>query len=152
MRETLGDAFRHFADIDFFLAGLESGEMNFGNRGFRHSSQVHVGVEAVIHGVHVDVVDVEQDSTVRAPRHFGKELPFRHCRGAERDVAGDVLEEDLPSERVLVEYYLTLDNLVQQSLAEEASDFAEQGRQRSWREAVAAVQHRIERVGMPNEE
>src|SRR5947209_6676019 len=24
MRETLGDAFRHFADIDFFLAGLES--------------------------------------------------------------------------------------------------------------------------------
>src|SRR5437016_6186537 len=51
------------------------------------------------------------------------------------------------SERVLVEYYLTLEDLVQ---ARQAS--TSQSESSPWLRAVADVQHRIEQVGAPNEE
>jgi len=51
-------------------------------------------------------------------------------------------------ERVLVEYYLTLEELVLQS-----QEYMEQARQRSpWLDALADVLRRVEHVGMPDEE
>jgi len=49
-------------------------------------------------------------------------------------------------ERILVEYYLTLEELVQNNMQADQSDRA------PWLRAMADVQHRIERVGVPNEE
>lgn len=55
-------------------------------------------------------------------------------------------------ERVLVEYYLTLDGLVQRNAEQKSSSDTERGERSVWLEAIADVQHRIERVGIPNEE
>lgn len=49
------------------------------------------------------------------------------------------------SERVLVEYYLTLEDLVQATQASQSESSP-------WLSALADVQHRIEQVGAPNEE
>ncbi len=49
-------------------------------------------------------------------------------------------------ERILVEYYLTLEELVQNDMQ------ANQPDRTPWLRAMADVQHRIERVGVPNEE
>lgn len=48
-------------------------------------------------------------------------------------------------ERVLVEYYLTLEDLVQASRTSQSESSP-------WLSALADVQHRIEQVGTPNEE
>ncbi len=49
-------------------------------------------------------------------------------------------------ERILVEYYLTLEELVQNDMQADQPDRTPRLR------AMAGVQHRIERVGVPNEE
>jgi len=49
-------------------------------------------------------------------------------------------------ERILVEYYLVLEELVQKDIQVDQSD------RTPWLRAMAEVQHRIERVGVPNEE
>jgi len=49
------------------------------------------------------------------------------------------------SERVLVEYYLTLEDLVQATQTSQSESS-------SWLSALADVQHRIEQVGAPKEE
>jgi hypothetical protein len=51
-------------------------------------------------------------------------------------------------ERVLVEYYLTLEELVMQS--QEQMD--QEGKNSPWFDAMADVLHRVERVGTPDEE
>src|SRR5262249_18531861 len=48
-----------------------------------------------------DVVDVEQDAAIRLLGDGGKELPFRHRRVPEGDVARDVLEQDAAPEPIL---------------------------------------------------
>ena len=80
-------------------------------------------------------------------------------RAQERQVAyeeAETLLEDCiahtSGERVLVEYYLTLDELVQRNAERERASGVEQGERSAWLEAVADVQHRIERVGIPDEE
>jgi len=55
-------------------------------------------------------------------------------------------------ERVLVEYYLTLDELVQRNAEQELPAGVESPERAAWLEAIADVQHRIERVGIPDEE
>ena len=57
----------------------------------------------------------------------------------------DIVAHTTSGERVLVEYYLTLEDLMQSSL-----EAQEPSRQRI--KALADVQHRVERVGAPNEE
>src|SRR5437016_7119278 len=58
----------------------------------------------------------------------------------------DCIAHTTSGERVLVEYYLTLEELVQDSI--QASEDERTPRLR----ALADVQHRIERVGAPNED
>ena len=57
----------------------------------------------------------------------------------------DCITHTTSSERVLVEYYLTLEDLVQTAQAS-------QQKSSPWLSAFADVQHRIEQVGAPNEE
>src|SRR5205085_8292716 len=66
--------------------------------------------------------------------------------------AQSLLEECIAhtsGERVLVEYYLTLEDLVQ---ATQASTQTSQPESSPWLSALADVQHRIEQIGAPNEE
>ena len=66
--------------------------------------------------------------------------------------AQSLLEECIAhtsGERVLVEYYLTLEDLVQ---ATQASTQTSQLESSPWLSALADVQHRIEQVGASNEE
>ncbi len=49
-------------------------------------------------------------------------------------------------ERVLVEYYLTLEELVENAMQDNEAEHS------SWLQALEDVQHRIEHVGSPNEE
>jgi hypothetical protein len=58
----------------------------------------------------------------------------------------DCVAHTTSGERVLVEYYLTLEELVQNSIQTGEEE------RTPWLRALADVQHRIERVGAPNEE
>ena len=57
----------------------------------------------------------------------------------------DCIAHTTSSERILVEYYLTLEDLVQAAQASQQET-------PPWLSALADVQHRIEQVGAPNEE
>ena len=48
----------------------------------------------MIHCAHVDVVDIQQYRTIGAARDFTQEFPLGHVRGAVRQIARDVLEQD----------------------------------------------------------
>ena len=56
--------------------------------------EVIVGVEVVVFGRDVDVVDVEEDAAVGAFDDFGEELPFGHFGLVEFGVGGDVFDAD----------------------------------------------------------
>ena len=58
----------------------------------------------------------------------------------------DCIAHTTSGERVLVEYYLTLEELVQDSMRTSEEE------RTPWLRALADVQHRIERVGAPNED
>ncbi len=58
----------------------------------------------------------------------------------------DCIAHTTSGERVLVEYYLTLEELVQNSIQTSEEE------RTPWLRALSDVQHRIERVGVPNEE
>lgn len=67
--------------------------------------------------------------------------------------AQTVLEECVThasGERVLVEYYLALEDLVQAHLL--TQQLTEQSATTPWLQAMAGVQHRIEQVGIPERE
>lgn len=95
----------------------------------------------------------QQEPEVR-PRRRAREVrqPERMLNEAQQrlsayEEAQALLEECVThttsGERVLVEYYLTL---------EEVMEAGEQERPEPWLHALADVQSRVERVGMPNEE
>src|SRR5258707_173146 len=48
-----------------------------------------------------DVVDIEENPAVGSPGHFAEELPLGHRGLFERNVAGDILEKNLPPQDVL---------------------------------------------------
>ena len=80
-----------------------------------------------------------------------KELAESQQRLSAYEEALSILEDCVAhtgGERVLVEYYLTLEELVLQS--QERMDRAEEGS--PWLDALSDVLHRIEHVGTPDEE
>jgi hypothetical protein len=88
-----------------------------------------------------------QDQALRAQREQQELLNAQQRMNAYEE-AETLLEECIAhttsGERVLVEYYLTL---------EELAEHAEHSTERSsWRQAIEDVQHRVEHVGAPNEE
>src|SRR5262245_10352953 len=78
-----------------------SGEVDLADAVAREPGQVVLGPEAVVCRADEDVVDVEQDATIGLLGDGGKELPFRHRRVPEGDVARDVLEQEAAPEPIL---------------------------------------------------
>ena len=78
-----------------------AGEVDLRDALRRHRREVGLRVPAVVGRADVDVVDVEQDAAVGAPRDLGEELGLGDRAGGERDVARRVLEED-PTTEVLL--------------------------------------------------
>ena len=78
-----------------------AGEMNLPNALARHSAKVVEGVEAVVVGADVDVVDVQQDPAVGPLGDGGQKLPLRDARVGVGHVARHVLEQDPPAKVVL---------------------------------------------------
>ncbi len=90
-----------------------------------------------------------QESGLGRVQHAQQELEEAQQRLSTYEEAQALLEETVThttsGERVLVEYYLTLEDLMQSAV-----EALEPSRQRII--ALADVQHRVERVGAPNEE
>ena len=94
---------------------------------------------------------VDQIEEARRFQRVQQWLAEAQQRVSAYEVAQSILEDCVAhtsGERVLVEYYLTLEELVLQS-----QEYMEQARQRSpWLDALADVLRRVEHVGMPDEE
>jgi len=90
-----------------------------------------------------------QGDSMQRIQHTQQALAEAQQRLSTYEEAQALLEECVThttsGERVLVEYYLTLEDLMQSSV-----EAQEPSRQRI--KALADVQHRVERVGAPNEE
>jgi hypothetical protein len=83
--------------------------------------------------------------------HAQQSLSAAQQRLSAYEEAQSILEDCVAhtsGERVLVEYYLTLEELVLQN--QERMD--QDGKSSAWLEAMADVLHRIERVGTPEED
>ncbi len=88
-----------------------------------------------------------QDQTLRAQREQQGLLNAQQRLNAYEEaetLLEDCITHTTSGERVLVEYYLTLEELV-----EHAAHDAERS---PWLQAIEDVQHRVEHVGAPNEE
>ena len=81
-----------------------SGDVQTGNPFGRQSLNEGLRVIAVIDGVDVDVVDVEQKLAVGLFQHSQQEITLRH-RLAGRGVVGDVLDRDPPLQDFLRSSY-----------------------------------------------
>ncbi len=86
---------------DVALLMAVAGHMELDDAIARHAMQEIVGGELVVEGAHIDVVDVEQQPAIGAPRHLAHELPLGHLRLAEGDVARHVLEREAAAEKIL---------------------------------------------------
>jgi hypothetical protein len=92
--------------IDQDLAALErldrvAGEMNLVHADGCDVRDEFARVEAVVAAADVDVVDVEQHAAAALERERREELPLWDVAAFELQVAGDVLDQDLPAEEIL---------------------------------------------------
>src|SRR5690242_8150566 len=69
-----------------------AGEVELSDPVDRNGVDINPGIELMVEGVHIDIVDVEQNSAVRLFGHRGKELPFAHRRKREFHIARNVLD------------------------------------------------------------
>ena len=76
-------------------------KMELAHAGPRHGTKEGHGVELVVEGADIDVVDVEQDLAIGAPRELGDELPLGELGGGVGDVARHVLQHQAAAEMVL---------------------------------------------------
>src|SRR6202007_698563 len=73
----------------FLELGMTRDE-NLANAMMWHVVQVLVGIERVVLGRNINVIDVEKDPAIRPLYDFAQEFPFCHFRGVEFRVAADV--------------------------------------------------------------
>jgi hypothetical protein len=88
-----------------------------------------------------------QDQALRAQREQQGLLDAQqrlHAYEEAETLLEDCIAHTTSGERVLVEYYLTLEELVEHA--------ANDAGRSSWLQAIEDVQHRVEHVGAPNEE
>ena len=69
-----------------------AGDVELADAVVRDITEVFVGIEVVVLGGDVDVVDVEEDAAVGLFDDFGEELPFGHFGNVVLGVAGDVFD------------------------------------------------------------
>jgi hypothetical protein len=93
----------------------------------------------------------QQGEAVQRLNHAQQALAAAQQRLSAYEEAQSLLEDCIAhtsGERVLVEYYLTLEELVQQSQA----PLRTPDERTPWFDAMADVLHRIEHIGIPNED
>src|SRR2546427_1519838 len=66
-----------------------------------NSSEILFRSKAVIGRTDVNVIHIQENATVRPFGNFRQEFPLGQRRMREGQIAGDILNEDLPSEVVL---------------------------------------------------
>jgi hypothetical protein len=67
----------------------------------RHRVDITMRVEAMVEGVHEDIVDVQQNPAISVLSDCRKEFPFRQPRVLISHVARDILNQNPPPESVL---------------------------------------------------
>ena len=77
------------------------GKMKLAHPRFRHRLQVLHRFKAVIDAADIDIVNVEQDIAVGARGNLAQEFPLAHLVGVKAEIAGDILQEDLPAQGIL---------------------------------------------------
>jgi hypothetical protein len=82
-----------------WTARVESRQVDLGDGIGRHRRDIGVRIETVVDGVHVDIVDVEEQLAARPSRDGGDEFPFGQRRIVEGDVRRDVFDGDLAPRR-----------------------------------------------------
>ena len=75
---------------------IKPGEMNLLDRVGRHRIEVSGGIETMIDGIDVDVIDVEQQAAAGAPAQLIEKFRLRNGLVAEPDVSRNVLDQDAP--------------------------------------------------------
>src|SRR5258707_4401686 len=60
----------------------------------RNTIYVIMGIEIVVSGRHINIVDVQEDAAIRQFHHFGKKLPLRHLRNVEFGITAYVLHSN----------------------------------------------------------
>src|SRR5271170_8188023 len=78
-----------------------AGDVNLRDALDRNAVDVVEGVESMILGRDVDVVDVEQDSAVGRLHHLVQKLPFGHLGFVELSIATNVFNSDGNLEKIL---------------------------------------------------
>jgi hypothetical protein len=81
--------------------GRMTGEMNLLHTLSRQAMKIMEWVEAVIHAVDVNIVDIEQQSAARLSNNGAKKFPFGKLRMSEVGIAGYVFDSELPPQRIL---------------------------------------------------
>ena len=94
-----------------------TGEVDLTDDGLRQRGEIAERIEADVLLAHVEIVDVAQHATARAPRQLGQEDRLGNRRVRESKIAGRILDQDLPSEPLL-----------------RAIDVLDHRRERLWRE------------------
>ena len=70
-----------------------SGEVNLAHAFGGHPVEIGEGIEAVITGADVDIVDVQQEVTTCSTAHLGQESPFGHFIVGETQVSRGIFEQ-----------------------------------------------------------
>ena len=82
-------------------AVARAGEMDLDDALGRQRLDIMAGVEAVVEGADIDVVDVEQQAAIGVFREPAEILPFRHLRAGELEIGAGIFEDQRPPEPVL---------------------------------------------------
>src|SRR5579875_2201365 len=78
-----------------------AGKVELDHTLWRYGIDVSLRIEAMVEGVDVNVVDIEQNPTVDLVGHRPQKLPFLHLRDAKGQVTGNVLDQKRPAQKIL---------------------------------------------------
>ena len=87
------------------------GQMNLPYAGYRHRIDIGPGVEAVIGGTDVDIVDIEQQVAPGPGAHRVDKLPFGHDRRVKADIARRIFDQHRPAEQALGQINILADQI-----------------------------------------
>ena len=86
---------------DVLLVFGVAGDVDLGDAVRGHGVDVVHGIELVVHGGDIDIVDVEENAAVGALGNFGDKFPLGHLGAGEGGVGADVFDGDGDFEEVL---------------------------------------------------
>ncbi len=87
-----------------------SGEVNLAHAFGGHPGEIGEGIESVIGGADIDIVDVQQEVTTSSTAHLGQESPFGHFIVGKTHVSRGIFEQQRTFEHVLRKQYVRADD------------------------------------------